>query len=191
MSSLLRVLLWLLHTTRRLVRKPEFADLTSCHHFWLFRKLEARRVTPASSVSLVDGREIYCYRHVIGGLVGKSRVCRNCPAGRTAHGRHQRDDGAAPLPAGRTRRPLPREIFTDRRPHRSPAPAADASPAETVEFPVSDAAEKSTPLRRREYQDRPSAVPAVTDAHLATGQAGHLDTIAVGVTQRALHPVRT
>ncbi len=47
------------------------------------------------------------------------------------------------------------------------------------------------PLIRRERQDRPGGVPAVADADLATGQAGHLDAIAVCVTQRALQPVKT
>lgn len=47
------------------------------------------------------------------------------------------------------------------------------------------------PLGRGEPQDRPGGVPAVADADLATREAGHLDAIAVGVTQRALHPVNT
>jgi hypothetical protein len=38
MPLLLHVLPWLPHTAHRLVRKPGIADLTSCHHFWLFRK---------------------------------------------------------------------------------------------------------------------------------------------------------
>jgi hypothetical protein len=42
MPLLLPVLLWLLHITNRLVRKPGIADLTSCHHFWLFRDLESQ-----------------------------------------------------------------------------------------------------------------------------------------------------
>ena len=58
-----------------------------------------------------------------------------------------------------------------------------ALPVETVEFPVSYAAEKSMPVVRREPEDRPSGVPAVTNADLATGQARHLDAVAVGVTQ--------
>jgi hypothetical protein len=62
--------------------------------------------------------------------------------------------------------------------------------AETVEFPVSDAAEKSVPLVRREHQDWPYGVPAVANADPATGQAGHLDAVAVGVTQGALSPVK-
>jgi hypothetical protein len=66
-----------------------------------------------------------------------------------------------------------------------------ALPVETVEFPFSYASEKSMPLVRREPEDRPSGVPAVTNADLATGQARHLDAVAVGVTQRALNPVKT
>jgi hypothetical protein len=64
-------------------------------------------------------------------------------------------------------------------------------PAETVEFPVSYASEKSMPLVQREPEDRPPGVPAVTNADLATGKARHLDAVAVGVTQRALSPVKT
>ena len=37
----------------------------------------------------------------------------------------------------------------------------------------------------------PDGVPAVANADLATGQARHLDAVAVGVTQGALDPVRT
>jgi hypothetical protein len=64
-------------------------------------------------------------------------------------------------------------------------------PGETVELPVPHPAEESTPLLRREPQNRPGAIPAVADADRATGQAGDLDAVAVGVTQRALDPVRT
>jgi hypothetical protein len=64
-------------------------------------------------------------------------------------------------------------------------------PAEAVEFPVPDAAEKGVPLIRREPQDRPCGIPAVTNADLAPGQARYLDAVAVGVAQRALDPVRT
>ena len=63
------------------------------------------------------------------------------------------------------------------------APVWPTLPAETVEFPVSYASDKSMPLVRREPEDRPSGVPAVTNADLATGQARHLDAVAVGVTQ--------
>src|SRR5271166_3030458 len=70
-----------------------------------------------------------------------------------------------------------------RRPSRS---GSVTLPAETVEFPVSYASEKGMPLVRREPEDRPPGVPAVANADLGTGQARHLDTIAVGVTQRAL-----
>jgi hypothetical protein len=66
-----------------------------------------------------------------------------------------------------------------------------ALPVETVEFPVSYAAEKSMPLVRREPEDRPSGVPAIANADLAAGQARHLDAVAVRVTQRALDPEKT
>jgi hypothetical protein len=62
--------------------------------------------------------------------------------------------------------------------------------AETVKFPVSDAPEKGVPLIRSEHQDWPYGVPAVANADLAAGQAGHLDAVAVGVTQGALSPVK-
>ena len=196
MPLLLHVLPWLPHTAHRLVRKPGIADLTSCHHFWLFRELEilshGERPGTVASCSFCSSRlgahveshryhppvcgrrEICRYRHVIGGLVGKSRVCRNCTARRRPH-----------------HRPSPRGMVTQRRPHRSSRPTATVSPDETVEFPVSDAADKSVPLGRREPQHRAGGVPAVADADLATRQVSHLDTIAVGVTQRALQPVRT
>ena len=64
-------------------------------------------------------------------------------------------------------------------------------PAEAVELPVPDAAEKGVPLIRREPQDGPCGVSAVPNADLAPGQARHLDAVAVGVAQRALDPVRT
>jgi hypothetical protein len=63
------------------------------------------------------------------------------------------------------------------------APVWPTLPVETVEFPVSYASDKSMPLARREPEDRPFGVPAVTNADLATGQARHLDAVAVGVTQ--------
>ena len=66
-----------------------------------------------------------------------------------------------------------------------------ALPAKMIKFPVSYAAQKRTPLLRREPEDRPRGVPAVANADRATGQARHLDAVAVGVTQRALDPVRT
>ena len=46
------------------------------------------------------------------------------------------------------------------------------------------------PLVGREPEDWPYGVSAVTDADLAAGQAGHLDAVAVGVTQGALGPVK-
>jgi Domain of unknown function (DUF397) len=74
---------------------------------------------------------------------------------------------------------------------RPPLATRPALRAEAVEFAVSYAAEESVPLRRREPQDRSCGVPAVAHANRATGQARHLDAVAVGVTQRALDPVRT
>jgi len=47
------------------------------------------------------------------------------------------------------------------------------------------------PLVGREPEDWTYGVPAVANADLATGQAGHLDAVAVGVTQGALSPVKT
>ena len=76
-------------------------------------------------------------------------------------------------------------------PGRAGRPSMRSLPAETVKFSVSHAAEKGMPLVRREPEDRPCGVPAVANADLATGQARHLDAIAVGVAQRALNPVRT
>jgi Arginase family len=72
-----------------------------------------------------------------------------------------------------------------------PGPPMRSLPAEAVELPVPHAAEKGMPLIRRELQDRPSGIPAVANADLATGQARHLDAVTVGITQRALDPVRT
>ena len=63
------------------------------------------------------------------------------------------------------------------------APVWPTLAVETVEFPVSYASDKGMPLVRREPEDRPSGVPAVTNADLATGQARHLDAVTVGVTQ--------
>jgi hypothetical protein len=70
-------------------------------------------------------------------------------------------------------------------------PVWPALTAEPVEFPVSDAAEKGMPLVGCEHQDWPGGVPAVANADLATGQARHLDAVAVGVTQGALSPAKT
>jgi uncharacterized protein DUF397 len=63
-------------------------------------------------------------------------------------------------------------------------------PAEAVELPVSDAAQKGVPLIRRKPQDGPRGVPAVANADLAPRQARYLDAVTVGVAQRALDPVR-
>ena len=63
--------------------------------------------------------------------------------------------------------------------------------AEVVEFPVSRAAEKGMPFVRRESENRPVRIPAVSQADRATGQVRHLDAIAVGETKGALNPVRT
>lgn len=62
--------------------------------------------------------------------------------------------------------------------------------AETVELAVASPTEKSVPLVRREAEDRSLSIPAVPDADLAARQAGHLDAVAVGVTQGALSPVK-
>jgi hypothetical protein len=64
-------------------------------------------------------------------------------------------------------------------------------PAETIEFPVSDAAEERMPLVRREPENRPFAVPAVADADPAAGQVRHLDAVAVAEAQGAFDPVRS
>ena len=90
----------------------------------------------------------------------------------------------------------PRQPLLDNRPEFGrgwvrPGPPMRSLPAEAVEFPVPHAAEKGMPLIRRERQDRPPGVPAVANADLAVGQAGHLDAVAVGVTQGALDPVGT
>lgn len=52
-------------------------------------------------------------------------------------------------------------------------------PAEAVKFPVSHASEKGMPLVRGKSENRPSGVPAVTDADAAIGEVCHLDAIAV------------
>ena len=64
-------------------------------------------------------------------------------------------------------------------------------PAESVEFPVPHTSNERVPFVGGEPQNRPSRIPAVTNADLAIGQARHLDAVAVGVTQGALNPVRT
>ena len=138
----------------------------------------ARRVTSASSVSFADGREVCRYRHVICGVASKSRVSRKF------QGRGGLTSSTTAMLAG----------ATTALPARSAAirdPVIRSLNADAVEFPVSDAAEKNKPLVRREPEDRPSGVPAVANADLATGQARHLDAVAVGVAQRALDPLRT
>src|SRR5260370_16629732 len=64
-------------------------------------------------------------------------------------------------------------------------------PAETIEFSVSYAAEKSMPFVRCKSEHRTFGVPAVADADLTLGQARHLDAVAVGETQQPLNPVKT
>ena len=64
-------------------------------------------------------------------------------------------------------------------------------PAETIEFPVSYASEKSMPFVRCKSENRPSGIPAVTHTDLAIGQVRYFDAVAVGETQGALNPVRT
>ena len=56
------------------------------------------------------------------------------------------------------------------------------SPAETIEFSVSYAAEKGVPFIGCKSENRPSGVPAVADADLAFGKARHLYAVAVGET---------
>jgi len=146
-----------------------------------------------------------------------SRFPKSSENEKTARGRHHRNDGgggdSASLPAVRMGRPCPRQgrhhlgqgpYLTAGRPRMLDVAArpgdVDEYPdalvrlaltAETVEFPVPDATEKSMPLVRCEHQDWPYRVPAVANADLATGQARHLDAVAVGVTQGALNPVKT
>lgn len=64
-------------------------------------------------------------------------------------------------------------------------------PAEAVEFPVSRSAQEGTPFVRRKSENRAFGVLAVANTDLATGQACHLDAVAVGEAQGALDPVRT
>jgi hypothetical protein len=64
-------------------------------------------------------------------------------------------------------------------------------PAETVEFSVSCASEKSVPFVRRKSENRPFGVPAVAYTDLVTGQVRDLDAVTVGETQRALNPARS
>jgi hypothetical protein len=64
-------------------------------------------------------------------------------------------------------------------------------PAETVEFSVSCASEKSMPFVRSKSENGPLGVPAVAYTDLATGQARDLDAVTVRETQRALDPVRS
>ena len=68
---------------------------------------------------------------------------------------------------------------------------ARSLPAETIEFSVSDATEKRVPFVRGKLENRTFGVPAVANADLALGQARHFDAVAVGETQRTLHPART
>src|SRR5215831_8191401 len=61
-------------------------------------------------------------------------------------------------------------------------------PAKLVEFPTACAAEKCMPFTRSEPEHRAGRVLGIADADPAIGQAGHLDTVAVGKTQRTLDP---
>src|SRR5438132_2559636 len=86
--------------------------------------------------------------------------------------------GAGPgsLPPGRpgpATRPGGSRPCTGRRgrPRLAPTgPRIRSLPAEAVEFPVPDAAEKGVPLIRCEPQDGPRGIPAVTNADLAPGR---------------------
>src|SRR5690242_12444590 len=61
-------------------------------------------------------------------------------------------------------------------------------PAKVVEFPIARAAQKCVPLAWGKPEHWTRWVLAVADADPAIGQAGHLDTVAVAVTKRALDP---
>lgn len=77
---------------------------------------------------------------------------------------------------------------------REPAPSCVAYrgcvalSGEAVELAVPNAAEERVPLVGREAEYRPLRVAAVADADRASGQARHFNAVAVGETQRALHP---
>lgn len=62
-------------------------------------------------------------------------------------------------------------------------------PAEPVELPVTDATQERMPLIRCKPENRPIRLTAVANTNLAIGQAGYLDTVAVGETKGTLHPV--
>ena len=53
-----------------------------------------------------------------------------------------------------------------------------------------NASDKGAPFVRREPENGPFAVPAVTNADLTAVQAGYLDAVAVREAQRALDPGR-
>jgi len=53
-------------------------------------------------------------------------------------------------------------------------------PAETVEFSVSCASEKSMPFVRCKSENWPFGVPAIAYADPAVGQARYLDAVPVG-----------
>src|SRR6516225_8063931 len=63
--------------------------------------------------------------------------------------------------------------------------------AELVEFSVSCAAEKCMPFTRREPEDRAGGVFGIADTDPAIREAGDLDAVAVGETQRTLGPGQT
>src|SRR5215471_2650299 len=63
--------------------------------------------------------------------------------------------------------------------------------AELVEFSISSAAKKGMPFARGEPEHRAGGVLGITYADLAAGQAGYLDAVAVGKTQRTLDPGQT
>jgi hypothetical protein len=58
----------------------------------------------------------------------------------------------------------------------------------TIEFAVPGATEKSVPLAGGEPENRTLRIPAVPDADPPVRQVGHLHTVAVSETERALDP---
>lgn len=68
--------------------------------------------------------------------------------------------------------------------------SAPSQLTETIEFSVAYPTEKRLPLVRRKPQDQALSVLAVADTYLTARQVRHLNAIAVGETQGALHPVR-
>src|SRR6516164_7606446 len=72
----------------------------------------------------------------------------------------------------------------------APPGALTRRAAEPADFPEPRAADEGTPLSRRERQDRPVGILAVANSDLASGQARHLDAVAVGEAEGTLDPDR-